>query len=204
MTFARARITLAALAVAALAFSAPAEAHNRATFIDAAAIPAYPTSNYVRVPRGHPHAARQARTHRAAAVRRHHEARQARQAPRRSPVRYSRSAHRHYGGEGVIGGRPSGCPFQFCGCEASRYLFGKIIADLNLAANWLHRFPRAAPAPGMAAARNHHVMVLISHVEGPMWLVHDGNSGHHLTREHVRSINGFVIVNPHGSRYASR
>lgn len=102
----------------------------------------------------------------------------------------------------VIGGRPAGCPYAFCGCEASRYLFGRIIPDLNLAYNWIRKFPRTAAAPGMAAARNHHVMVLISHAGGNDWLVHDGNSGHHLTREHVRSIAGYVIVNPHGSRYA--
>jgi hypothetical protein len=200
------RITLAALAVATLALLAPAEAHNRATFIDAAAIPAYPTSNYVRVPRGRPHAARQARTHRAATVRRHHEARQARQAPRRSPVRYSRPTHRQvaYRGEGVVGGRRAGFPFAFCGAEASYYVFGVAKRELWLAANWIWKFHRASPAPGMAAARPGHVMVLIRHVEGSDWLVHDGNSGHHLTREHVRSINGFTVVDPHSARYASR
>lgn len=97
---------------------------------------------------------------------------------------------------GVIGGRPGGCPYQFCGCSASLYLFGKIVPSLNLAANWL-RFPRATPAPGMAAARNHHVMVLVSHVQGDVWVVHDGNSGGHQTRVHERSIAGYVIVNPH-------
>lgn len=96
----------------------------------------------------------------------------------------------------VIGGRPHGCPYQFCGCEASLYLFGEIRRDLNLAANWIRKFPRAHAAPGMVAARRHHVMVLIRHVSGSDWLVHDGNSGHHLTREHVRSIAGYVIVNP--------
>ena len=39
-------------------------------------------------------------------------------------------------------------------------------------------------------------MVLIRHVDGDDWFVHDGNSGHHLTREHIRSIRGYVIVNP--------
>jgi hypothetical protein len=39
----------------------------------------------------------------------------------------------------------------------------------------------------------------MSHVEGNNWLVHDGNSGGGLTREHVRSIKGYVIVNPRGS-----
>jgi hypothetical protein len=49
----------------------------------------------------------------------------------------------------------------------------------------------------MAAVRNHHVFVLMSHVGGNNWLVHDGNSGRGLTREHVRSINGYTVVNPH-------
>lgn len=97
----------------------------------------------------------------------------------------------------VIGGRPAGCPHAFCGCGASLYLFGRIIPELNLAANWYRKFPRAAPAPGMAAARNHHVMVLIAHVQGDIWQVHDSNSGHHLTRVHERSIAGYTIVNPH-------
>lgn len=104
----------------------------------------------------------------------------------------------------VIGHRPAGCPRKFCGCEASLYLFGKIDPYLNLAANWLRRFPRTSPAPGMAAARSGHVFVLVSHVEGKDWLVHDGNSGGGLTRQHVRSIAGYQIVDPHGSRVASR
>ena len=105
-------------------------------------------------------------------------------------------------GEGVVGGRPAGCPHAFCGCEASRYVFGKIIPELNLAYNWIRKFPRTSPAPGMAAARSGHVFILISHVGGNEWLIHDGNSGGHLTREHVRSISGYVIVNPHAGRYA--
>ena len=99
-------------------------------------------------------------------------------------------------GNGVIGSRPAGCPHQFCGCEASRYLFGRIIPALNLARNWIKQFPRTSPAPGMVAARAHHVFVLMSHASGLDWLVHDGNSGHGLTREHVRSIAGYVVVNP--------
>jgi hypothetical protein len=101
-----------------------------------------------------------------------------------------------------IGRRPAGCPHNFCGCEASRYLFGVIRAELNLASNWIRKFPRTSPAPGMAAVRNHHVMVLMSHVGGNDWLVHDGNSGGGLTRDHVRSINGYTIVNPQGLRSA--
>ena len=104
----------------------------------------------------------------------------------------------------VVGRRPPGCPRDFCGCEASLYLFGEIRPYLNLASNWIRKFPRTAPAPGMVAARNHHVMVLMSHAGGSDWLVHDGNSGGHRTREHVRSIKGYLIVDPHGSRIVNK
>jgi len=100
----------------------------------------------------------------------------------------------------VLGGRPAGCPHAFCGCEASLYLFHRIIPELNLAWNW-RRFPRAAPAPGMAAVRPGHVMILQSQIAGNVWSVHDGNSGNHLTREHARSIAGYIVVNP-GSAFA--
>lgn len=100
-----------------------------------------------------------------------------------------------YGTGQVIGGRPAGCPHAFCGCGASLYLFGKIVPHLNLAANWL-RFPRTSPAPRMAAARRGHVMVLVEHKGGDQWLVHDSNSGGHRTRLHVRSLRGYVVVNP--------
>ena len=104
----------------------------------------------------------------------------------------------------IVGGRPAGCPHSFCGCEASLYLFGAIHAELNLASNWIRKFPRTSPAPGMAAVRNHHVMVLISHVGGRNWLVHDGNSGGGLTRDHVRSTSGYIVVDPQASRFATR
>jgi hypothetical protein len=97
----------------------------------------------------------------------------------------------------VVGNRPAGCPRAFCGCEASLYLFGHIRADLNRASNWM-RFPRTSPAPGTVAVRNHHVMVLVNQVDGSNWLVHDGNSGGGLTRNHVVSIRGYRIVNPRG------
>jgi hypothetical protein len=102
----------------------------------------------------------------------------------------------------VVGRRPDGCPRAFCGCEASLYLFGEIRAELNLASNWFRKFPRTSPAPGMVAVRNHHVLVLISHVGGSDWLVHDGNAGGGLTRDHIQSIRGHTIVNPLGSRSA--
>jgi hypothetical protein len=99
------------------------------------------------------------------------------------------------GDEKVVGARPSGCPNAFCGCEASLYKFGRIIPELNLASNW-RRFPRAAPSSGMAAVSGGHVMILEQHVAGDVWLVHDGNSGGHVTREHPRSIAGYTIVDP--------
>jgi hypothetical protein len=114
-------------------------------------------------------------------------------------------AQNHYvhSSEAVIGGRPAGCPHAFCGCGASLHIFGRIIPSLNLAANWLG-FPRAEPAPGMAAARHGHVWVLEEHVAGDVWIGYDANSGGGLTRRHARSITGYTIVNPHGSnRYAS-
>jgi hypothetical protein len=104
----------------------------------------------------------------------------------------------------IVGGRPAGCPHRFCGCEASRYVFGEIRPELNLAYNWIRKFPRTSPSPGMAAARSGHVMVLISHAGGNDWLVHDGNSGGGLTRDHVMSINRYVIVDPRGARTAQR
>ncbi len=97
--------------------------------------------------------------------------------------------------ERVVGARPSGCPHAFCGCEASLYRFGRIIPKLNLAIAW-RGFPRAAPAPGMAAVRSGHVMILQQQVQGDIWYVHDGNSGGHVTREHPRSIAGYTIVDP--------
>jgi hypothetical protein len=108
------------------------------------------------------------------------------------------------GRESVVGSRPSGCPSRFCGCEASLYKFGRIIPELNLASNW-RRFPRTAPAPGMAAVRSGHVMILQSQVAGNIWNVHDGNSGGHVTREHARSIAGYTIVDPSAApaRYSS-
>jgi hypothetical protein len=99
------------------------------------------------------------------------------------------------GDEKIVSARPSGCPNAFCGCEASLYKFGRIIPELNLAGNW-RRFPRAAPAPGMAAVTSGHVMILEQHVAGDVWYVHDGNSGGHVTREHPRSIAGYAIVDP--------
>lgn len=98
---------------------------------------------------------------------------------------------------------PTGCPSRaFCGCGAAVRVFGHAVRELWLAANW-YRFPRAAPAPGMVAVRPHHVFVLEADLGGGMWQVYDANSGGHATRIHARSIAGYTIVNPHGSKYAS-
>lgn len=114
-----------------------------------------------------------------------------------SRARISQSTDAH-GNAVVIGGRPAGCPRAHCGCSTSLYIFGKIKPELNLAANWL-KFPRTSPSPRMVAARRGHVMVLLSHVEGNDWLTYDPNSGGGLTRQHVRSIRGYRVVNPHGA-----
>ncbi|WP_369723028.1 hypothetical protein AB8Z38_02765 [Bradyrhizobium sp. LLZ17] len=100
-------------------------------------------------------------------------------------------------GERVIGGRPAGCPSSFCGCGAALHVFGHVVPELNLASNWL-RFPRAAPAPGMVAARRGHVFVLEQSLGGDMWMAYDANSGGHATRMHARSLRGYTIVNPRG------
>jgi hypothetical protein len=99
------------------------------------------------------------------------------------------------GGGQVVGGRPAGCPRSFCGCGASIRVFGRIVPGLNLAANWL-RFPRAAPAPGMVAARRGHVFVLEQHIDGDAWMAYDANSGGRTTRIHARSLRGYIVVNP--------
>ena len=96
----------------------------------------------------------------------------------------------------AVGGRPAGCPRSFCGCGAALRVFGRIVPELNLAANWL-RFPRASPAPGMVAARRGHVFVLEQHLGGDMWMAYDANSGGHATRIHARSLRGYAVVNPH-------
>lgn len=106
----------------------------------------------------------------------------------------------------IIGGRPHGCPSMWCGCFASLHIFGRIIPTLNLAYNWVRSFNPAEPAPGMAAARSGHVFVLERHVVGDQWVVLDGNTWSHATRgrslaiEHIRSIRGFRIVDPHSPR----
>ena len=96
----------------------------------------------------------------------------------------------------AIVAHPPGCPTRaFCGCGAAVRIFGKPVRALWRAAKWF-QFPRAAPSPGMAAVRRHHVFVLEQSLGGNTWLVYDANSGGHATRIHARSILGYVIVNP--------
>ncbi|MBH5386602.1 MULTISPECIES: hypothetical protein [Bradyrhizobium] len=101
----------------------------------------------------------------------------------------------------IVGGRPAGCPSSFCGCGAALRVFGRIVPELNLAANWL-RFPRTSPAPGMVAARRGHVFVLEQHLGGDVWMAYDANSGGRATRIHARSLRGYTIVNPRGGSVA--
>jgi len=93
---------------------------------------------------------------------------------------------------------PLGCPRRaFCGCGAAVEVFGRPIRSLWLAANWL-RFPRTAPAPGMVAARRGHVFVIKQVLGAGKVLAYDANSGGRRTRLHVRSLAGFVVVDPRG------
>lgn len=97
----------------------------------------------------------------------------------------------------VVGGRPSGCPRAYCGCASARYV-GLPNRDgrWNLARNWL-RFPRAAPAPGMAVVRRGHVAIIIGGGGRGGYLMYDPNSGRGLTRIHTRALFG-AVVNPRG------
>ncbi len=91
---------------------------------------------------------------------------------------------------------PPGCPSsRFCGCGVSVKVFGRPVRDLYLAANW-RKFPPASPAPGMVAWRNGHVFYIEQVLSGHRVLAYDPNSGRRMTRLHVRSLNGFRVVNP--------
>jgi len=103
-----------------------------------------------------------------------------------------------YGGQdgGQILPHPAGCPrVAFCGCGAAVEVFGHSVRALWLAAAWL-KFPPAAPAPGMAAVRAHHVMIIREYLGDGRALVYDANSGGHRTRLHVVSLRGYRIRNP--------
>lgn len=121
----------------------------------------------------------------------HHGCQEARKSPKRAPEHATQ-----------IVGRPEVCPARaYCGCATALKVFGKPVRELYLAANWF-KFPRTEPAPGMVAVRQHHVFVIEKVLDGNMVLAYDPNSGGHQTRIHVRSLVGFSVRNPHGSRYA--
>lgn len=71
-----------------------------------------------------------------------------------------KAPHYAFGGGEIIQ-HPAGCPVRlFCGCGASIEVFGHSIRDLWLVSNW-YRFPRAAPAAGMAVLwGTRHVAVI--------------------------------------------
>ena len=98
----------------------------------------------------------------------------------------------------VIGSRPAGCPYRYCGCGLRMYL-GLSDVRLNLASNWARLLPReAGPRPGLAAVRSGHVMYIESAAGNGQWLIRDYNSGGGLSRMHVRDVRGYIFVNPHG------
>lgn len=109
---------------------------------------------------------------------------------------------RYSSNEGIVS-HPSGCPRSaFCGCGASVRIFGHPVRNLYLARNWF-QFPHASPSSGMVAVRNHHVFVIESVNSDGTVVAYDANSGHHQTRIHTISLNGYSVRNPHAGRYAS-
>ena len=108
-----------------------------------------------------------------------------------------KATHLAVGGGEVIQ-HPAGCPARlFCGCGASIEAFGRSIRDLWLVSNW-YRFPRAAPAPGMAVLwGTHHVAMIRQYFGDGTALLYDANSGKGLTRLHRIRIAGLAVVDPH-------
>ncbi len=111
-------------------------------------------------------------------------------------------------GSQVIGARPAGCPHAYCGCGLRKYL-GIDDTRLDLAWNWTKYY-----RGDRAVAVWHHHVALIEQMVGPgEALLRDYNSGGGLSRLHIRSIAGAVIVNrgfsmgsvtPHELRIASQ
>lgn len=95
----------------------------------------------------------------------------------------------------ILGGRPSGCPRRFCGCGVSLKVFGRIIPDLNLAANW-KRFASTTPGAGTVAWRPGHVLFVEAHMGGTLYQVYDPNSGGGKIRRHIRNLAGYRFVDP--------
>ena len=104
----------------------------------------------------------------------------------------------------IIGGRPAGCPHEYCGCGLRTYL-GLSDKRLNLAWNWARFFPRTSAHAGAAAVRRGHVMLLESQVSGSVWIVRDYNSGSGFSRVHERDVRGYIFVDPRaGQQLTSR
>jgi rare lipoprotein A len=77
-----------------------------------------------------------------------------------------------------------------CGCYASELIFGHTVRGLWKASAW-YRFQRTSPAVGMAAVRQHHV-VIIGAINGDGTFL--GRDSWGLTR---RPLRGWTFVNPH-------
>jgi len=95
----------------------------------------------------------------------------------------------------VIGARPQSCPRQWCGCGLRKFL-GLSDNRLNLAWNWARLFPRTTAHAGAVAVRRHHVMQLVSHVAGTVWVVRSYNDYKRLGWIRQRDVRGFVFVEP--------
>jgi hypothetical protein len=96
---------------------------------------------------------------------------------------------RGYEGGTVIGGRPAGCPRQYCGCGAMRDL-GLSDKRLWKAWNWTKFYHGPTPV----AVWPHHIAI-IERMTGPHTaILRDYNSGRGLSRIHERSIAGARIV----------
>jgi hypothetical protein len=99
----------------------------------------------------------------------------------------------------IAKGAPSGCPFRrFCGCALAQFLsLDNRDGRYNLAWNWQRLHPRTTARPGAAAVRHGHVMLLVAPTQKDGWfVVRDYNSGGGKSRIHVRSVRGFVFVDP--------
>lgn len=114
------------------------------------------------------------------------------------PVYNRRAEITHQQPAASVVAHPSGCPSRaFCGCGTAVRLLGAPVRALWLARAWF-KFPRAEPAPGMAAVRNGHVFAIEQVLGGGKVLAYDPNSGGRRTRIHVRSLAGYTVVNPRG------
>jgi hypothetical protein len=105
---------------------------------------------------------------------------------------------RYANARGEIIQHPAGCPARlFCGCGASIEAFGRSIRDLWAVASW-YRFPRAAPAAGMAVLwGTRHVAIIRQYYGDGTATLYDANSGNGLTRVHRIRIAGLAVVDPH-------